>query len=470
METGLARLSRGAFALAGGLLVVALLLGPLSGWSRLIVFLLIAAIVCASAVYVAAHVHPAYMLSVALVLSIFSGNWGEFGIPGSLAPDRLLFLTGIAAVLFRAPPVRDRAPLRIGAVHWAMVITVLWFVGSSLAAGSLADRPHVFELAERLGVVPFLLFLVAPVAFEQARHRRVLLAALVVLGAYLAFTALMEALGIEQLVRPAYINDGSIGTHADRARGPFVEAVTNGTGLYLGGIAAALALVAWRQPRLRLFAGGVLVLSLAGLLFTETRSVWIAGIVATVVALLSVRELRRYAVPAIAAGIVVLGLSVALVPGLAEQITERRNDQRTVWDRKNLATAAVNMVEEQPLVGIGSGRFVHESAGYFRVAMDYPLTAEDQVIHHVFLTYAAEAGLIGLGLWCLTLALGMWAALRPGGRPEARPWKIATAAYLLFFVVIANFVFTQVFPSNALWLLAGVAVAAAGTRDVHAHA
>jgi len=415
--------------------------------------------------YLLWYVHPAWTLSGALVASVMVGNWGHLGLPGTVSPDRVLLMSGIAAVILRAPPVRDRPPLTFRPVHWAMVILLLWVAGSAFAAGTLDERGATFELVERVGVVPFLVFLVAPVVYATEAHRRVLLGTLVALGAYLGFTALMETLQINQLVFPSFINDNSIGTHKDRARGPFLQAFTNGAGLYVGVVASGIAVALWRDYRWRVFAAGTLVLCFAGLLFTETRSVWIAGAVATVVALLATRDLRRYSVPAMAAGVGVIAVSIALVPGLAGAIEERREDDRTTWDRKNLAVAAVQMVEAYPLVGIGWNRFNEENSDYFRVSRDYPLTGHETVIHNVFLTYGAELGLIGLALWLVVLFLGMAAALWPPARGEPHLWQVGFGAYLVFFLVISNFVFPQVFPNLAVWLLAGAAVGAARGSD-----
>jgi putative inorganic carbon (HCO3(-)) transporter len=443
-----------------GLVVLGLIVAPYST-----AFFAFGVVLLVAGVYLLWFVHPAWTLSGALATSMFAGDWGYLGLPGTVSPDRVLLISGVAAVVLKAPPVRDRPPLTFRPVHWAMVVTLLWFVGSAWAAGTLGDRAATFELAERVGLVPFLVFLVAPVVYAREEHRRILLGTLVAVGGYLGFTALMETLDIRELVFPSFINDGSIGTHADRARGPFLEAVTNGCGLFMGVVGAAIALALWREHRWRVTAAVVLVLCFAGLLFTETRSVWLGGAVATVVALLVTRDLRRYSVPAIAGGVGVIAVCIALIPGLAGAINERRDDDRTVWDRKNLATAAVNMVEAYPLVGIGWHRFTEESGGYFRVSRDFPLTAEDTVIHNVFLTYAAEAGLVGLALWVTTLCLGMGSALWPPARGEPHLWQAGLGAYLVFFLVISNFVFPQVFPNVALWLLAGAAVGAARGPD-----
>ncbi len=446
-----------AAGLAAALVTVGLI-GPLAPARSA----LIALALLTGGAYLVWTVHPAWTLSAGLCLSVMAGNWQQVGVPGFLAPDRLLLVGGIAAVLLRAPPIRDRRPLAFGAVHWAMVLTLVWMTGEAVFAHTLGDRSAFFQLLERLGLVPYMLFLVAPAVFAEERHRRALLAALVALGGYLGFTALVEALGIDALVVPSFITDPSIGFHADRARGPFLEAVTNGAGLYAGVMTAAVALYFWRGNRSRQAALLVLALCGLGLLFTETRSVWLGGIVATVVALLAVRELRFWFLPVVGLVAAMMAISLTTVPGLADRVTERSNDQRTVWDRKNLATASVNMVEAYPLVGVGWGRFQAESPAYFEQNPDFPLTATDEIIHNVFLTYAAETGLVGLSLWLLTLALGAAAALRPGTRPEARPWKVAAGAYLVFYLTISSFVFSQVFPNNMVWLLLGVAVAAGG--------
>ena len=77
-------------------------------------------------------------------------------------------------------------------------------------------------MLDRLSLVGFVLFFVAPKAFREESDRHILLGTLVALGAYLGLTALFETVGPDALVVPDYISDPSVGTHriARAARSP----------------------------------------------------------------------------------------------------------------------------------------------------------------------------------------------------------------------------------------------------------
>jgi putative inorganic carbon (hco3(-)) transporter len=409
-----------------------------------------------AAAYLAWHTDPAVALSLGVVLSVFAGNWDQVGIPGQLAPDRLLLVAGIATVLLRGPAMRDRAPLRIEPVHWLTFAVALYAIVSAILAGTLLETGPFFELLEQLGLVPFAVFLVAQVAFRTPRQRRILLGALVALGGYLGLTALLEATGARALIVPPYIADPSVGIHFGRARGPFLEAVTNGVGLFACAVAAGVALAGWRGRAARLGAGLVLALCTLGLLFTLQRSIWVASVAAGVVTLLAVPELRRRAVPALAAGVVAVAIALAVVPGLSDRVDERRGADQSVWDRKNLSRASLNMIDAQPLVGFGWASFTEESVNYFELSDSYPLTAAGLEVHNVYLSHGAELGLIGLTLWAFAVLAAVIGALTTRGPPELRRWKIAFGAYAVFYSLVAAFVPAQVFPVLLFWLLAGV--------------
>jgi O-antigen ligase len=399
---------------------------------------------------------PAYTLSLAIVLSPIAGNWQQLGIPGALAPDRLLLTAGILQVLFRAPAVRDRPPLRLRAAHVFQALAVLYAVGSAVAAGALSSRAQVFRIVDAFGVLPFLTFLVAPIAFRTERQRAVLLVALVGLGCYLSLTVVFEVARINALVFPKYILNLKYGIHIHRGRGPFVDAVANGFGLFVCAVACVVALTKWSRRGPRALAAMTAVLCVVGILLSVERSVWIGAVAASVVAVLCAPRLVRYFVPAAAVAAGAVAAALLLIPGLPAQVRQRYNAVGTIWDRKNLAVAALNMIEAKPLTGFGWGRFQAESQDYFRQSQSYPLTATAAGVHNFALLYAVELGIPGMTLWVTALLTGIGAALLARGPPEIAPWRTGLIALFVIFVVVANAVPPTLFANLSLWLWAGV--------------
>src|SRR4051794_17170757 len=90
--------SLGALGLAIALVLVAVAVeAPTSPTSPVAVaaVAVLLPVVLGSAAYVAWLASPAYIFTAAIVLSPVAGNWEAVGLPGVLAPDRLLIVTGI---------------------------------------------------------------------------------------------------------------------------------------------------------------------------------------------------------------------------------------------------------------------------------------------------------------------------------------------------------------------------------------
>ena len=448
-----------AAAIAVGLALSALALAPDPAAERSAALYVpaVAAVTLVSLAYVVWRVHPAYTLSAAIFLTPFAGNWPQLGIPGPLSPDRLLLAGAIVAVVLRAPPIASRPPLRLPGIQWFLGLAVAYVLGSALVAGTLTERPAFFKIVDAFGILPFLTFLVAPVVFATRRYRAVLLGTLVALGAYLGLTTLFETARVDSLVFPRYILDPAYGIHAGRGRGPFVDAVANGLALYTCAVACAVALATWRRPSHRILAAGVGLLCLVGTFLCLQRSVWIGAALGTAVAMVATRGARRYLLPVVVATTIGILVATALVPGLSERVTGRVQQGETLWDRENLARAAVNMIEARPLLGFGWGRFTRESADYFEQAPGYPLTSTASPVHNTPLGYGAELGLIGLTLWLLALLCGVGAALAPRGPPDLILWRAALLAVATALLVVINAVPPTAWPNRSLWLLAGVA-------------
>jgi putative inorganic carbon (hco3(-)) transporter len=440
-------------ALAAALAESVVAWGPLGAYvpqPRTTMFLVIGCVVAA----VALANDPAWSISGALAASMFSGNWGQLGLP--LPVDRLLFALGVAGVLVRMPIQRPR--VRLGFVHVAIVAAALFVIVSAYLSGTLRTHEGMFALLDKYGLVPFLSFLLAPVVFDTPSRRAVLVGVLTVCGAYLGITALAEATHARGLVWPSYILDAHVGITADRARGPFAESGAMGLGLWGCGVAALtyVAVRAQARPWQRTAALIVAGLCVLGLVFTLTRAIWAGAAISALLTLVLARDLRPLLLPAIVACSLLVAGALVTVPGLRQQVQKRQEQQSSVWDRYNSNAAALRMLEARPLTGFGWARFKETSTPYYRLAFTYPLTSVGEV-HNVFLSNAAELGVFGTFLWLVALVVAVGVPLVRAPPPGMRPWRNGLLAIAVMWFAVANFApLANVFPNMLLWTWAGL--------------
>jgi O-antigen ligase len=407
-------------------------------------------------VHLVRNVDPAWLICGGIAATMFSGHWGLLALPTTIALDRVLIVTGFVAIVLRLGPSRDRPRLQLRLVHYALAAAFAFAVISMVFADNTGNNVGVFALLDQYGLLPFLVFTVAPIAFRTARQRAILLGSLVATGGYLGLTALFEKLKLKDLVFPRYIENPVVGNHFGRSRGPFVEAVANGLALYGCAVAAAVAFVIWRQPRARALTAAIAVLCLVGVQLTVTRAVWLGAMAATALALVAAPPLRRFAVPAIGSAVLLIFGAFAVVPGLASQARQRQKDQSPVWERRNSNAAALRMIAAKPLVGFGWYSGTPEP--YFRVNPPVPFRGERAGLHNVFLTYAVSLGLIGFGLWAAAALLAFGGAVFSRGPPELVPWRIGLGAVVMCYVVSGVFgPLAYAYPALLAWTWAGVA-------------
>jgi putative inorganic carbon (hco3(-)) transporter len=445
--------------LAGALTFLAALGSPHEG---LLTFRHIeAAVALAVLVHLMWNVDPAWLLSGGLACSIFSGNWKLLGFGSTLVPDRVLFGAGLVALVFRFPPARNRPQITLRPVHAVLGLAVVYVAMSGFLTGGFDDKSGFFRLLDSFGIVPFVMFAIAPVAFRTARQRTILLGTLIAVGAYLGLTALFEALKLHSLIWPRYITDPSVGIHQGRGRGPFLAADANGMALYACGVAAVIGLVLSRRrglrPRFLLLLAAIAMLDFSGAFFTLTRSVWLGSVVASVATLVAVRGLRRYLVPVGVAGAVVVLGALAVIPGLASEASHRQHDQRPVWDRENGNLTAVRMLEAQPLLGFGWNEFVPKSIDYYRQQPNFPMTSVGRPLHNALLSNLVELGIIGGGIWVAGLLMAVGGGIVRRGPPDVRPWRVGLVAVAVQWAIVSSFAPAAfAFPNALLWAWAGV--------------
>jgi O-antigen ligase len=336
----------------------------------------------------------------------------------------LLFLAALTAMLLRHPDVPfyeiDRvafALLVMGVTGRAIVRRQKWLVVERatwpmiglavLAVASVIGQPFDNEtwclLAAKF-FVPFALFHLAGRVFSDERSLRWFeLFALVVLG-YLCFTSIAFLVGAKALIFPRFILDESLGYHADRARGPLLQAVANGVSLNLLGI---VALHAFLRGRIRGLKAAVLLASLpVAILATMTRAVWLAFAVS--IGFLIFRSHSRK-LRLICIGVTIVGaLGSLIVLGFDDQrraLAERLQESGPLDFRKAVYAGGWEMFLEKPLAGWGVNQMPAELArhvsGYKEKEL-YP--------HNTYLEILVEHGLLGLALY----AWLMWEIYRLG--------------------------------------------------------
>lgn len=396
----------------------------------------------------------ARLVVIGLGFAVLSGESYRLGFP--VAPDRLLLPAGIA-LFFMSGGLRDAGRPVWRTVHTLMLAMVLWTVWSALEHGTLTTDLGSFALLDRI-VIPFALFVMAPLLFGDTTSRQFLAKVLVVLAIYLGLLAIVETFGPDSLVFPRYILDPTAGLLPERARGPGVSPENNGMVLAAAlFVAGTVGLRQFRGPW-RWAAAVAVPLAAIGVVLCLTRSVWLGTLLGAIaVVWLSPALRRRW--PAIVAGTAVAAGAVLLaVPGLGDTLTERLTTERSVYDRQNTNDAALSMIAAHPVDGVGWNRFIELNVDWVRQADTYPVTNVAIEVHNVVLSRGAELGLIGAALWLGAIVAGPGLALISVPRDEElADWRLVFVGYAcLWGTAIMVSPVPYPLPNDLLWLLAGM--------------
>jgi putative inorganic carbon (HCO3(-)) transporter len=396
-----------------------------------------------------------------------------------MAAPQMLFLAALTAMLLRHPDVSfyeiDRVALGLlilGVVGRAVVMHRRLFqveraswpmLGLTiLAVTSVAGQPFDHETWSMLAakfIVPFALFHLAGMVFTEESSLRQFEVFLLIVLAYLSFTAIAFLVGAKSLIFPHFILDESLGYHADRARGPLLQAVANGVSLNLLGL---LALHAFCRRKLCGLKATVLLASVPlAILATMTRAVWLtfAGTVVALIIRSPNRTVRRVCIGLAVAGSIGL-LVVISASDSRRAISDRLEERGPVEFREAVYTGGWQMFLERPFTGWGVNQMPAELArhvsGYNHPVL-YP--------HNTYLELLVEHGIAGLALYLWL----MWEVCRLGrgavslserngflGQQFHRLWPMLLAVY---WVNAALVVMNYQFVNGLLFTLAGMLAA-----------
>jgi putative inorganic carbon (HCO3(-)) transporter len=388
-----------------------------------------------------------------LVSTALSGNSALVGLP--ISPDRVLLLAGVG-LFFLSGSHRAAERLRWRPIYLVMLAMTAWTAWSGLTHGTLATSYGFYALLDRI-VVPFGLFALAPLLFAREEDRQLLLKAFVALGLYLGVTAVFEMLGPTSLVFPRYIMDPDVGILFGRARGPFVAAEADGMILALC-MGIALLAIGRLQRAWRVAAVIAVPLTAVGVVLSLTRSVWLGLGLAVVVLMVLVPASRRLLIGLVTVGAAAFVAILTSFPVVRELLVERLTTERSVFDRQNTNAAALRIVHDRPIDGIGWVRFQDQAVEWVRQADTYPVTNVTIEVHNVVLSRAAELGLVGAALWVACVVAGpvlaVWRAPRDPALSAWRPVYVSYACVWSICIMLSPVPYVMV--NYMLWLLAGM--------------
>jgi putative inorganic carbon (HCO3(-)) transporter len=302
---------------------------------------------------------------------------------------------------------------------------------------------------------------------DERSLRRLELFSLVVLG-YLTATSVLFLFGTESLIYPRFILDESIGIHADRARGPFLQAVANGISLNILGL---LALNSFRRNRLSRLTATLLFVGVPlALLATKTRAIWLSGAASLVCLAFSSGDFKLRRAARSLCILTAIGVGSALLFEFnSSSLADRLVDRSPIEFRSEVYQAGWQMFLEKPLTGWGTDSVVQPEIEK-RVSSFRP---ELYVFHNTYLELAVQRGLVGLGLYawlsiCLFRLGGRRVADLPEGQsPLDSQFRVILGVYVInASVVVMNYQFVNAFLFAIAGILSAQDAAAQRTRAV----
>jgi O-antigen ligase len=394
------------------------------------------------------HTTELYLLCLAAML--FRPPDLAFCCVDRIAFGALVFVWLLRCMLVRQMPSMDKP------AAWPLLAMFM------LATAGLLAQPFEAEAWSVLAAkwaVPLALYHVAGSVFQDSASLRKLEIFLLGVLAYLILIALLFLFDAKSWIIPSFIVDDGLGIHADRARGPFLQAVANGLTLNLLGL---IALDAYRRRRLPWPIALIFLATLpAAILATKTRAVWLsfaASAFLLLVGSLNARVRRACLCMILIGG---FGVAVAYVSQNRESsFTERLEERGPVDFRAAMYEAGWEMFQQKPMAGWGFDAMQTELTR--RISRFHQ---REYFFHNTFLEVAVQHGLLGLSLYLWMMIDLFRLARKPAGPSQTRTFldgEFRSLWPVLLLVYLTNACFVVMnyqFVNGLLFTLAGVLAA-----------
>lgn len=331
-------------------------------------------------------------------------------------------------------------------------VVLLWLVVISFstffADYTIMDNKPLSRLLF-FNYVPAMLYFLTRWTRIGVADLKVFAAAMVVFGVYLAFTAVAETRGLSAFIFPKYILASEFREFLGRARGPFLNPVTNGVFM---AVCISCALMWWPRTNSLRVRSAILGLSLLicfGLYSTYTRSTWLSFVIGMGAFVFWPSERYQKGLMIIAATV----MAIVLFPMISDKIFSFKRDQEVTLAemeksarlRPLFAEVAWDMFQDRPLLGVGFAQYAKAKYPYLQSPhTTKPLmTTRSLYQHNVFLGYVVDTGLVGLGMLVgllITVLLSSWEIWENRSLDLwARQFALANIVLLITYIVNGMF-------------------------------
>jgi len=276
--------------------------------------------------------------------------------------------------------------------------------------------------------------------------------------AYLCVIAILFLLDARALIFPGYIVDETVGIHADRARGPFLQAVANGMTINM---LALIALDSFRRLRLRgALAMFFFVAVPIAVLATKTRAVWLGFAGSVIVLMFSSSKRVRYACLALIVAAALAVCSAITFGNPNNSIADRFEEQSPVEFRIAMYRAGWEMFLEKPVFGWG----IRDMQAELASRVD-DFHQEEFFLHNAYLEILVQHGLLGIALY-LWIVVDLVRLGRHAGSTSLhgqfldRGFQSIWVVFVLVYLINASFVVMNYqFANGLLFTFAGMLAA-----------
>lgn len=258
---------------------------------------------------------------------------------------------------------------------------------------------------------PMLAYFFAKQFISEENHLKLILWSLVGVTVYFWITSIGEHFEIEQIVWPKRILDREYGlAWYGRSRGPFVQPALFGQiiGMYM--LIHVYLLTRRIHIGLKVFVAINTALAGLALLYTYTRGGWLATAVGLMVLFALRPRYRKLLAIVFVVGFLAASVNL-LQPQEDEFLAERMENVSTIDNRLGFLAAAVRMIGDYPIFGVGYFNF-NDYQVFYNQGTYIPFygfvtrgAGADVPIHDIYIGRAAEEGLVGLILFLSFFAL-----------------------------------------------------------------